>query len=336
MLSPTLIQRARTVDLLALAEQRTTLKRVSRTQGGEYAGPCPLCGGRDRFRVQPQRGRWLCRYCQPRWEDAITFLMRLNHLGFAEAVRALTGEMFPVAPSVRFVASPPLDTAPSPEWQTRARRLMQEAEHILWQSRGASARAWLHQRGLNEHILRQWHIGLIPRTQRYPAEAFGLSDDDVYVPAGVLIPSVFDDAVWYLKVRRLHPHADPKYLLVRGSHPTLYLQTTLDVTTTVCLCEGEFDALLLWQTLQAAGLTHIGVCTPGSQAPYPRAAWLTALTGKTLLNLFDQDVAGEQGADKWRAVRPDQQRITFPAKDLSEFWRNGGDLLTLLPTCLTR
>ena len=40
-----------TMSLLDLMAQETTLRKVASTQGREYAGPCPWCGGRDRFRV---------------------------------------------------------------------------------------------------------------------------------------------------------------------------------------------------------------------------------------------------------------------------------------------
>ena len=39
------------VDLLSVIGSATTLKKVAATDGGEYAGPCPFCGGDDRFRV---------------------------------------------------------------------------------------------------------------------------------------------------------------------------------------------------------------------------------------------------------------------------------------------
>ena len=32
------------------------VKRVASTHGGEYTGPCPLCGGVDRFHVWPEEG----------------------------------------------------------------------------------------------------------------------------------------------------------------------------------------------------------------------------------------------------------------------------------------
>jgi hypothetical protein len=49
------------------------LKRVSSSGGGEYAGPCPFCGGTDRFRCWPVKGRAWCRQCG--WKgDAIQLL----------------------------------------------------------------------------------------------------------------------------------------------------------------------------------------------------------------------------------------------------------------------
>ena len=42
-----------------------TGKKAATTNGGEYAGPCPNCGGSDRFRVWPVEkggeGRCWCR-----------------------------------------------------------------------------------------------------------------------------------------------------------------------------------------------------------------------------------------------------------------------------------
>ena len=44
-------------DLLALAERDTQLRRVAGSEGGEWAGACPFCGGRDRFRNACRAGR---------------------------------------------------------------------------------------------------------------------------------------------------------------------------------------------------------------------------------------------------------------------------------------
>ena len=66
------------VDLLALAGKMTSLRRVASSGGGEWAGPCPFCGGQDRFRVQPHRAIWLCRHCTDgKWQDVIEYGKRL-------------------------------------------------------------------------------------------------------------------------------------------------------------------------------------------------------------------------------------------------------------------
>ncbi|MBC8076102.1 MAG: hypothetical protein H7Y32_08520, partial [Chloroflexales bacterium] len=68
----------------------TNLRWVARTAGDEYAGPCPFCGGTDRFRVQPNaegRGRWWCRQCGDgeRWRDVIDYVRQRHHLSSRDA-----------------------------------------------------------------------------------------------------------------------------------------------------------------------------------------------------------------------------------------------------------
>src|SRR5919202_2476669 len=91
-------------DLLGLIGADTRLKKVAMTAGGEYAGPCPFCGGHDRFRVQPARGRWWCRGCSDgrRWQDAIGYVRQREGVGFAEACLRLGA-----SPSELGAARPP-------------------------------------------------------------------------------------------------------------------------------------------------------------------------------------------------------------------------------------
>ena len=42
-------------NILQIIGMDTQLKKVATTGGGEFAGPCPFCGGTDRFRVQPNK-----------------------------------------------------------------------------------------------------------------------------------------------------------------------------------------------------------------------------------------------------------------------------------------
>jgi hypothetical protein len=55
------IERAREADILNLVERLgAKLKRVG---ASEYVGPCPVCGGRDRFGVNIKKRLWNCRGC---------------------------------------------------------------------------------------------------------------------------------------------------------------------------------------------------------------------------------------------------------------------------------
>lgn len=49
------------------------LKRIGR----EHHGPCPICGGSDRFTVWPHEGRAWCRQCKA-LGDSVTWAMRRN------------------------------------------------------------------------------------------------------------------------------------------------------------------------------------------------------------------------------------------------------------------
>ncbi|MCY4502262.1 MAG: hypothetical protein OXE57_11950, partial [Alphaproteobacteria bacterium] len=49
----------------SLADWRSAASRLGlQRRGGELVGPCPACGGTDRFRVT-RRGGFFCRQCCP-------------------------------------------------------------------------------------------------------------------------------------------------------------------------------------------------------------------------------------------------------------------------------
>ena len=68
------------------------LKRV----GVEHVGPCPQCGGDDRFAVNPKEGVWNCRGCGV-GGDVIQLVQHLDGVGFIGACAKLTGEPPPKA-----------------------------------------------------------------------------------------------------------------------------------------------------------------------------------------------------------------------------------------------
>jgi hypothetical protein len=164
MIASTQITQARQVDLLRLVEPDTTLIRMAHTHGGEYAGPCPFCGGTDRFHVVPATGKWYCRQCTPRGGDAIDYVQRRDQVAFQAAVEFLVsntacipGLHMRVRPSVRPVTAPHWT---QPAWQQAAQALVQEAEICLADDiEGGAARAYLSDRGLWPETWQAWRLG---------------------------------------------------------------------------------------------------------------------------------------------------------------------------------
>jgi hypothetical protein len=96
-MSADLLDRAKQADIHELASRYTTLKRVTVI---ESAGPCPKCGGRDRFGVNRRKQLWNCRGCD-QGGDVIAFVQHIEGLSFHAAVERLTCEQIERASSRR-------------------------------------------------------------------------------------------------------------------------------------------------------------------------------------------------------------------------------------------
>jgi DNA primase len=313
------------VDLLGLIGRDTALRRVASTNGGEYAGPCPFCGGRDRLRVQPSaagKGRWFCRQCtgDPQagghWLDAIDYVRQRAGVGYREACTLLDVEAQlpqqehkpPLRPTVPQEASPPAFD------QAAALAAVEECERQLWSDAGAKARRWLAGRGIVEETARAWRLGYNPRR----GAVCGLG-----IPRGIVIPCLVDDAAWYIKVRRpVPPLPGPKYQQVKGGRSALFGLDHLAGRRVAVICESELDAMLLWQ--EAGDL--VDVVAVGSKGARPALPWLAYLVGASrwlvALDRDADDVATWWGefSSRVRRVRP------LRGNDLTDFHQAGGDL----------
>jgi hypothetical protein len=88
--APDAIDRAKAVDILAVAQRYgARLKKVG--VADDFAGPCPVCGGKDRFFVNRKRGIWGCRGCCV-GGDAIALVRHATSASFTDAVRQLAGD----------------------------------------------------------------------------------------------------------------------------------------------------------------------------------------------------------------------------------------------------
>jgi hypothetical protein len=111
MISAHIIDRARGVTL---AEAAGPLGfRLHRTR--EHQGPCPRCGGTDRFSINSKKNVWNCRHCGG-GNDAISFVQHVRGVDFKGAVEFLVGRR-------NFDPAPQLRPAPQPAEDDDAQRI---------------------------------------------------------------------------------------------------------------------------------------------------------------------------------------------------------------------
>jgi hypothetical protein len=121
------------------------LKRI----GGELIGPCPQCGGRDRFAVSIRKQIFLCRGCG-RSGDVIALVQHIDQCDFRAAIAALGGdERKPIAP-----VKPAAHQESDQEKTKRALNIWNEGSPV----NGTLAEEYLKRRGLelpdDDHALR--------------------------------------------------------------------------------------------------------------------------------------------------------------------------------------
>ena len=354
------------MDLLALAGQDTgaPFRKAANTNGGEHVGPCPLCrAGDDRFHVWPDhpsgKARWWCRHCDKNG-DLADYLQQVRGWGVKESL-----EEAGVADSPLPGRSPQPEQPkpPASPWQERAREFTQYAQKQLWAESGLKAREYLHtERGLKGETIRHFGLGYNPKAvYDRPVEKWGLSEGkSVYLSQGIVIPCQANGMLWYVQVRR--PTASDagkqdslaarlgnvvefrpavKYWSVKGNQGTaLFGADGLPGDgKPLLLCEGEFDAMLAWQELRdKVDVATFGGASKGNSGIPAR--WLLRLLPYTLiLAAYDVDAngAGDKGAAALARRSRRVRRIRVPkGSDLTDFWRQGGDLRAWLESSLSR
>jgi DNA primase len=119
-----MIDRAHQANILAVLDMRAV--RTKKISAVERAGPCPRCGGTDRFAINVTEQVFNCRGCGV-GRDAIALVQFLDGCSFSEAVERLIGGSW--RPSERpevFIAANLEKAAPEPPNERLA---------LLWQNR---------------------------------------------------------------------------------------------------------------------------------------------------------------------------------------------------------
>lgn len=316
------------INLLAEVSNDTQLKRVASTNDGEYAGPCPFCGGKDRFRVWPEQGRWWCRQCNQSG-DVIAYLVERGDITPREAGRLRNRNIIQEkckAGKLREKSQSVLADAvrnPPAAWCDQVTAFVNYCQQKLFEDNNDGLEH-LHWRGLTDDTIRAWDLGWHEKTRRRPAGTWGLQGKLIYLPRGVVIPWYISNGIYHVKVRLFEDWGDdtPKYIRIRGGKPTLYGLNCLEGRDTVVICEGELDAVLLHQEVGDL----IDAVAIGPKNSKPAISYLFNLVSASRW-LVALDTDAELESRKWCRFSKRARRIRVPyGKDVTEFYQSGGDL----------
>jgi len=256
------------VDLRELAGRYTALRRES---AAELAGPCPKCGGDDRFHVKA--GWAFCRVCWPKGGDAIAFVQWLGLAGdFQTACEVLTGRAgLPVSSAKQ---TPNKDKTENRQTLQNAAAIATAAAAALAGPEGAAGRAYLEGRGLYSEVWEAFGLGyrLAGKTGIAPRPA-------------ICIPwALSSGRIVAIRYRFVTPHVDGKHttklVAETGSRFSGHLfggcaLSGPDKAAGLVICEGELNAMSVWQATAGA----VDALSLGSEGQRIPTAAVDALCG---------------------------------------------------------
>jgi DNA primase len=334
------------MNTLDLALHKVKLKKVSNTKGGEWQGPCPGCGGVDRFHVWPNqndgRGSYWCRSCE-KAGDNIQFLRDFEGLSFKEACDKLNITI-PESPAHRGLESkqtgkpeftPDKHIPPVDLWQEKAEKLIQWSQANLAKSN--ETLSWLVDRGIGretaENFRLGWNLGEDGKDIYRARKVWGLPDvlkEDgkpraLWIPRGLVIPYIVDGVIHRIRIRR--PEGEPRYYVIPGSSmATMIIERARRAFVVV---ESELDAIAV-----AAHNNLAGSVALGSVAAKPDADTYAVLQGALqILNALDYGDTGggakaaERAMTWWKEQFDRCDRWPVPqGKDPGDAYKLGIDL----------
>ena len=316
----------------------------------EWAGPCPFCGGRDRFVLKPferdGRGSFFCRVCG-RQDDGIKLLKEFQGASYREACRVMgqtpakpsghgpqreATSPAPAAPAWTPKASEP----PNAKWRTQAGKLIPWAAKRLQSD--PEALAWLiSERGITPETAARFHVGWLPEDLYRDRTAWGLPQEFkpngrrrmLWLPHGLVLP-VLDTSgrPARIKFRRPNPGKDePKYLYLPSEPKNTAPLSITGTAAAYVVVESELDGLLLAQG--AGGLVNVLALGSASLRPDAEAHARLEAAPFILVSLDFDDAGNKAAWEWWTAHYPPEKLRVWPVpegKDPCEAWRAGWDL----------
>lgn len=321
------------------------------TVNGEFSGPCPACGtGNDRLRLWPFeqgksskfKGRFWCRQCDKKGDfgDLAQLLgYTLNEAAELAGIEitkdkkyAQENSLIPARKSESF--TPEKLVAPPELWIEKATTFTEWAhENLLNQTDQIET---LKARGILLDIIKQYKIGWNPEDVFRSRESWGLEkeknedggDRKLWLPRGIVIPSLNNLKTVRLKIRRDGNFLDKKYIAISGSMNGLKIYGNKKLKTLVVV-ESELDALAL---LSAAADLIFVIAIGGSKKNPDNVSDDYVKSVNRLLISHDNDSVNNTGIavfDKWKNLYPYAQAIPVPialGKDIGEAAQKGFNL----------
>lgn len=230
------------VDLVALIRGKINMRKVS---AQEFAGPCPRCGGEDRFHVHG--ALWMCRHCHPKWGDAIEYVQWANGVDFMTATQMLAGNA---------ATAIPVHVAPL------APRKPEPPARPTWNAQDVAARLTAYQNAMPNSPASEYLIGrgFTPDTW----QAYGMGYRKDY--NAIAIPWFRGGALWAINYRKLDAQDKGSrfiseagsirnnvlyggHVLVPNLHHLLPNGHDPLAKRSLILVEGELNAASIWQAV---------------------------------------------------------------------------------------
>ena len=278
------------VDLVSIAQGYTQLKG----KGRDLSGPCPFCGGEDRFYFHRDGQHCGCRKCGFQG-DVIDLVSKADGISKAEAARKLSGGDLPCpTPRARRVIKSPVKT-PGIESKTPNKSPVDLALQTGWTEivnraekslEGSAAHRYLEDdRGLDMSTARRFRLGSGSFMGR-PVLVIPIIGE-----GGVI------EAVKYRFVDQLaQDQKGKRFAQEKGSRPGLFGGHCLNGLPFLVIVEGELNAASIAQAVEGEG----DVLSIGSQSGNILQAVEIAKRYSKVVVWFDE---GEKAAEAKKHIR---------------------------------
>lgn len=248
------------------AQHDTQLKKVAMSGGGEWAGPCPFCGGDDRFHVQPGQNRWLCRMCtDAKWKDPREYYWRRDRR---------------IPDDLRSTPIKPRKQPAIPSWRAHGEEIVRSCEQHprrfeLWNTYKPLSQETIEKNRLG--------VGVLPASKCHHSR--------------LIVPVWNCGSLVCLRGRAIECDC-PKWLASGGwtlDLLPLYNEDALYLGCNALVCENPIDALMVSENQDLKSIDAVGIAT--FSIYYWTEQWtfkLRQATVKQITIAYDNDEPGQK------------------------------------------